>query len=124
MLPSKSAQQLGLICCATRSNATGLTEFSIAGNRIQGRIPDSMRYLRYLKLFDMQNTMMFCCGDGPPCTSPGDTACLPSFLQFERSMVRPSLHPRLQGESPSNMKWVACALNGLRCTLAALHLVS
>jgi hypothetical protein len=74
---------------------------------IQGRIPDSMLYLRYLRLFDMHDTLMFCCGDGTTtCNRLGDPDCLPNYLQFEGSMVRPSLHPRQSSEPPANMKWV------------------
>ena len=75
--------------CATRSNATGLTEFNIANNLIEGAIPDSVRHLRYLQRFNVQNTMMFCCNGTKTCNGPGDLDCLPAFLQFDDSIVRP-----------------------------------
>jgi hypothetical protein len=69
--------------------ATGLSEFNIANNKIQGSIPDEVQNLRYLKLFNIYNTRMFCCGDGQRCTHPDDPACLPAFLSFENSLVSP-----------------------------------
>lgn len=66
-----------------------------------------MQNLRYLKLFNIHNTRMFCCGDGQRCTDPRDPACLPSFLSFENSQVSPPYNydssARLNGTG-ANMK--------------------
>ena len=72
------------LSCTCRS-AHGLTDFNIAGTSIEGTIPESVKHLRFLQRFNMQNTRMFCCnatGAGS-CTSAGDPACLPSFLLFD-----------------------------------------
>jgi hypothetical protein len=88
--------------------ATGLNEFSIAGNRIHGAIPDEVQNLRYLTRFNIQNTRMFCCGGGQRCMQPRDPACLPTFLTFEDSLVVPP--PYISGttaqanETRANMK--------------------
>jgi hypothetical protein len=45
--------------------------------------------LRFLRRFNVQNTLMFCCNFTSPCKRKGDPACLPSFLTFQPYSVPP-----------------------------------
>jgi hypothetical protein len=97
--------------CRVCRSSHGLTEFNIAGTSIEGTIPESIKHLRFLQRFDMQNTRMSCCngssssgsssstGTGTgSCANAADQACLPSFLAFdENSSVPPSLNPDSTG---------------------------